>query len=106
MPLALERGLPVPLLTVYTCMTSATMGFDWSQKIMEAGYHCYLITVFSLVGWFLVQILIAAIPHYSAIGFIIVGYMMIFNTVVYFYWATIYKAQPCIVISDSYIELT
>jgi len=96
----------VPLLTVYECLSSARLGFSWSHRIVEAGYHCYLINVFALTGWFIVQVLIAAIPHYSAFGFVIIGYMMLFNTLVYFCWADIDSAIPCIVISDSYIELT
>lgn len=101
----LQQGLPVPLLVAYDCLSSASLGFDWSHRLVEAGYHCYIITVLALVGWFLNQVLIAAIPHYSAYGFVIIGYMMVFDTVVYFYWANISLSQPCIVITDAYVEL-
>lgn len=102
---ALERGLPVPLLIAYDCLTSTTLGFDWSHRLVEAGYHCYILTVFALVGWFLTQVLIASIPHYSAYGFVAIGYLMVFDTLVYFYWANINLSPPCIVITDSYVEL-
>lgn len=102
---ALERGLPIPLLVAYDCMSSTASGFDWSHRIVEAGYHCYIITVFALVGWFLNQVLIAAIPHYSAYGFVIIGYLMVLDAVIYFYWANISLSPPCIVITDSYVEL-
>lgn len=102
---ALERGLPIPILTVYECLLSATMGFDWSQRIVEAGYHVYLILVFALVGWFIAALLVAAIPRYGSYGFIAVGILMILASVVYFYWAAVSEALPCIVIGDSYVEL-
>lgn len=102
---ALQRGLPIPILTVYECLLSATMGFEWSHRILEAGYHVYLILVFALVAWCLAVILVAAIPRYGSYAFIAVGILMIFATLVYFYWAAISEALPCIVIGDSYVEL-
>ncbi|ODN01216.1 Dual oxidase maturation factor 1 [Orchesella cincta] len=102
---ALDHGLPIPILTVYDCLLSATMGFDWSHRILEAGYHVYLILVFALVGWFIAILLVAAIPRYGCYAFIAVGILMIFASVVYFYWAAISEALPCIVIGDTYVEL-
>lgn len=102
---ALNRGLPIPILTAYECLLSATTGFEWSHRILEAGYHVYLILVFALVGWFLAALLVAAIPRYGSYGFIAVGILMIFASVVYFYWAAVTVALPCIVIGDSYVEL-
>lgn len=102
---ALQKGLPVPLLVAYDCLSSGIRGFEWPHRLVEAGYHCYIITVFALVGWFLNQVLIAAIPRYSAYGFVIIGYMMLFDVVVYLYWANVSLAPPCIVITDSYVQL-
>lgn len=102
---ALSHGLPIPILTVYECLLSANMGFEWSHRILEAGYHSYLILVFALVGWILASLLVAAIPRYGCFGFIAVGVLMIFASLVYFYWAAITEALPCIVIGDTYVEL-
>jgi len=102
---ALERGLPLPILVAIECLTSAAQGFPWSHYVEEAGYHCYIITVFALVGWFLNQVLMAAIPRYSAYGFVIIGHLMIFDATIYFYWADVANVPHCIVITDAYVKL-
>lgn len=102
---SLNHGLPIPILTVYECLLSATSGFDWSHRILEAGYHVYLILVFALVLWSIACVLVATIPRYGSYAFIAVGILMMFGSVVYFYWAAVSEALPCIVIGDSYLEL-
>jgi hypothetical protein len=102
---ALAVGLPVPLLTAIHFLTSATLDFHWSQDVMEAGYHCYLILVFALLVWFLALLFIAAIPRYSCYSFIVIGVLMISTNVIYFYWVMLDHHFPPFFISGQFIEL-
>ena len=102
---ALEVGLPVPLLTVIHFMTSASLDFHWSQDIMEAGYHCYLVLVLALLVWILALLFIAGVPRYSCYTFIVIGVLMISTNVIYFYWVQLDRHFPCIFVSGKFIEL-
>lgn len=102
---ALLAGYPVPLLTVYHFLTSATRGFSWSQDILEAGYHCYLLVIFALTVWFVTLVFIAAVPRYSCYAFVVIGCLLLFTNITYFYWVKLYHHFPPIYVGGEFVHL-
>jgi len=102
---ALERGDPIPVLTALQCLTSAKQGFLWSHKVADIGYHCDMVLLYSLFVWGVTMIFIAVIPRYSSCAFVVIGVMMICTVFIYFAWVNIDMDLPCIIISDTFVEL-
>lgn len=81
---ALQRGLPVPILTVVNYLSHQEEGFRWSVDFRRAGYFCQFTLTLTLISWAWMNIFFLVIPHHGAIAMITTGLLALLA--VFLYW--------------------
>lgn len=81
---ALERGLPVPILTVINYLTHQEEGFRWSVDFRSAGFFCQFTLTLTLISWAWMNIFFLVIPQHGAIAMITTGLLALLA--VFLYW--------------------
>ena len=81
---ALERGLPVPILTIINYLSHQEEGFRWSVDFRLAGYFCQFALTLTLVCWAWMNIFFMVIPQHGAIAMITTGLLALIS--VFLYW--------------------
>lgn len=81
---ALERGLPIPILTVVNYLSHQEEGFRWSVDFRRAGYFCQFTLTLTLISWAWMNIFFLVIPHHGAIAMIATGLLAL--VAVFLYW--------------------
>lgn len=81
---ALQRGLPVPILTVFNYLSHQEEGFRWSFDFRLAGHYCEFVLTLTLICWAWMNIFFLVIPRYGAIAMIATGILALIS--VFLYW--------------------
>ena len=81
---ALQRGLPVPILTVINYLGHQEEGFRWSFDFRLAGHYCQFVLTLSLICWAWMNIFFLVIPRYGAVAMIVTGILALIA--VFIYW--------------------
>lgn len=80
---ALKRGLPYPILTVAEYFSLGREGFAWGGQYRAAGYYASIMLWASLASWFLMNLLLLAVPRYGAYTKIITGVLLVCTNIGY-----------------------
>ena len=91
---ALERGLPVPILTVVQYLSHAEEGFRWAVDFRTAGYCTRAVLLWTLAAWAFMNVLFLVIPRYGALAMMAVGLLCLLSVVVY--WSML-PTQPLVI---------
>lgn len=74
---ALKRGLPYPILTVAEYFSLGREGFAWGGQYRAAGYFASIMLWASLASWFLMNLLLIAVPRYGAYTKVVTGLLLV-----------------------------
>lgn len=80
---ALKRGLPYPILTVAEYFSLGREGFAWGGQYRAAGYYASIMLWASLASWFLMNLLLLAVPRYGAYTKIVTGLLLVCTNIGY-----------------------
>jgi len=80
---ALQRGLPLPILTVMNYLSHQEEGFRWSVDLRLAGFYCQFILTITLITWAWMNIFFLVIPRYGAATMIVMGLLALLSVLVY-----------------------
>lgn len=100
---ALERGLPVPILTIINYLSHQEEGFRWSVDLRQAGYFCQFTLTLTIICWAWMNIFFLVIPQHGAIAMIITGLLALLA--VFLYWILLPARDLIININGSILEL-
>ena len=100
---ALQRGLPVPILTVIQYFSHQEEGFRWSVDYRTAGYYCQFILICTISVWALMNALFVAVPRYGALAMILTGFLAL--VAVFVYWILLPDNKMVIHINGQFIQL-
>ncbi|XP_017859116.1 PREDICTED: dual oxidase maturation factor 1 [Drosophila arizonae] len=81
--LALQRGLPFPILTVAEYFSLGREGFSWGGQYRAAGYFASIMLWASLASWLLMNLLLLAVPRYGAYLKALTGALLVCTAVGY-----------------------
>lgn len=81
--LSLKRGLPYPILAVAEYFSLGREGFAWGGQYRAAGYYAGIMLYASLASWFVMNLLLIAVPRYGAYTKIVTGVLLISTNVGY-----------------------
>lgn len=82
---ALKRGLPYPILTVAEYFSLGREGFSWGGQYRAAGYYASILLWSSLASWFLMNLLLIAVPRYGAYMKCLTGALLVCTNIGYFF---------------------
>ena len=99
---ALERGLPVPILTVVNYLSHQEEGFRWSVDYRRAGYFCQFTLTLTLISWAWMNIFFLVIPQHGAIAMITTGLLGLLA--VFLYWILLPTLDLIININGSVLQ--
>ena len=80
---ALQRGLPLPVLTVLSYLGHQEEGFRWSVDYRRAGYFCQFVLTLTLISWAWMNVFFLVIPFYGALAMILTGLLGLTANLVY-----------------------
>lgn len=80
---ALERGLPIPILSVLSYLGHQEEGFRWSYDFRRAGYFCQFTLTLTLISWAWMNIFFLIIPFYGTFVMILTGLLALTSNLVY-----------------------
>lgn len=101
---ALQRGLPVPILTVLNYLSHQEEGFRWSADYRTAGYYCKFVLTWALICWAWMNIMFLVIPRYGALSMVGVGSLALLA--VFIYWILLPQHQLVIHINGQVISFS
>ncbi len=99
---ALERGLPVPILTVVNYLSHQEEGFRWSVDFRLAGFFCQFTLTLTLISWAWMNIFFLVIPQHGAIAMITTGLLALLS--VFLYWILLPSRDMIININGSVLQ--
>ena len=99
---ALERGLPVPILTVINYLSHQEESFRWSVDYRRAGFFCQFFLTLTLISWAWMNIFFLVIPQHGAVVMITTGLLGLLA--VFLYWILLPALDLVIVINGSVLK--
>lgn len=99
---ALERGLPVPILTVINYFSHQEEGFRWSVDYRRAGFFCQFFLTLTLISWAWMNIFFLVIPQHGAVAMITTGLLGLMA--VFLYWILLPALDLVIFINGSLLK--
>merc|ERR1712223_1283605 len=81
---ALQKGLPFPILTVGEYFTGDAEGFCWGRNYREAGYYTSIFLWMAFALWVLSNLMLVVVPRYGAYLVTLTGFTLLFCNFIYF----------------------
>ena len=101
---ALERGLPVPILTIINYFSHQEEGFRWSVYYRQAGYFAQFTLILTLICWAWMNIFFLVVPQHGAIAMITTGLLALLTN--FLYWILLPPKDLLIYIEGEFLQFT
>ena len=99
----LQRGLPVPVLTVMDYLAQYEEGFRWSVDFRLAGYYCQFGLTLTLISWAWMNIFFMVIPRYGAAAMLATGLLALLSIMLY--WTMLPSRNLVIYVNGQHVCL-